>query len=86
MGKVQVPNNGDIGIQPDAGMTTRTRFNAGWDNTMRLSPHIRTTERTSRQQKDIEALQKHHMLQVRPARPLQRVMPLQRGRTIKNEG
>ena len=32
--KGQVPNNGDICIQPDAGMADRTRFNAGRDNKM----------------------------------------------------
>ena len=30
-----VPNNSDIGIQPDAGMATQTRFNAGRGNTTR---------------------------------------------------
>ena len=82
--KGQVPINGDIGIQPDSGMTAWTRFNAGWGNTTWKSPGINATQQEGWEIKDSKYLQKHHMLQVRPARPLQRVMPLQRGKTRKN--
>ena len=84
--KGQVPNNGDIGIQPDAGMEARTRFNAGRGNTTRQSPGIHLTQRSGQHQKDSKYLQKNPVLQVQPARPLQRVMPLKRRHTRKIEG
>ena len=83
--KGRVPNNGDIGIQPDAGMEARTRFNAGRGNTTRQSPGIHLTQRSGQHQKDSKYLQKNPVLQVQPARPLQRVMPLKRWHTRKIE-
>ena len=56
--KGQVPNNGDICIQPDAGMADQTRFNVGRDNKMWQSHGIRTTKQAGRQLKDIKDLQK----------------------------
>ena len=42
--KGRVPNNGDIGIEPDAGMAAQTQFNAGRVSATQQLPGIRGTQ------------------------------------------
>ena len=46
--KGRVPNNGEIGIQPNSGMLSRTQLNARRCSTTQESPGIRVTQRTGK--------------------------------------